>query len=177
MGFRVDGVNGACHHAYDSPEVICFRDVADDAHASYWYEWQGISQDISVEQFFEEVEKCGLSREKLSARTFENGGGIVIDWGLRHQFWIPMSVINNGDWDLGYLRTSPADRIESQDVRLKPCPFCGGKAEIMVLQELRLGGDEGFVVWCESCHMNTASINGTYFSSSEDAMELWNRRV
>ena len=67
MGFRVDGVNGACHHAYDSPEVICFRDVADDAHASYWYEWQGISQDISVEQFFEEVEKCGLSREKLSA--------------------------------------------------------------------------------------------------------------
>lgn len=176
MSFRVDGINGICHYAYDKPEVICFRDVADDAHASYWYEWQGISQNISMEQFFEEVEKCGWSAEKLSVRALEDGSGVIIDHGLRHQFWIPMSVINNYDWDLEYLRTSLEDRIESQDIRLKPCPFCGEKAKLMVIQELRIGGDEGFVIQCENCHMNTATINGMYSPNSADVVEAWNQR-
>ena len=74
------------------------------------------------------------------------------------------------------------DRVQhggfgGDSMNLKPCPFCGGKAKIMVVQELRLGGDEGFVIQCEDCYMNTASINGTYSSNSTDAIELWNRRV
>ena len=177
MSFRVEGINGICHHAYDNPEVICFRDVADDALASYWYEWQGISQSISMEQFFVEVGKCRLSAEKLSVRVLEDESGIIIDYGLRHQFWIQKSVIDNNDWDLEYLRTSLGDRLDNQDIELKPCPFCGGKAKIMAVQELRLGGDEGFVIQCEDCYMNTASINGTYSSNSTDVIELWNRRV
>lgn len=138
MSFRVNGINGICHHAYDNPDVICFRDVVDDAHVSYWYEWQGINQDISMREFFEEVKKCNLSPDKLSIRAYEDGNGVIIDY--------------------------------------KPCPFCGGKAKIMVVQELRIGGDEGYVIQCENCYMNTASINGTYSFSSEDAIELWNRR-
>lgn len=177
MSFRVDGINGICHHAYDNPDVICFRDVVDDAHVSYWYEWQGISQDISMAEFFKEVEKCNLSPEKLSIRAYEDGSGVIIDCGLRHQFWIPKRVIDNNEWDLEYLRTSLDDRLDNKDIRLKPCPFCGGKAKVMLAQELRIGGDEGFVIQCEDCHMNTASINGTYFSNSADVIELWNRRV
>jgi len=41
VSFRVEGINGICHHAYDNPEVICFRDGSDDAHASYWINGKG----------------------------------------------------------------------------------------------------------------------------------------
>ena len=124
-----------------------------------------------------EVGECGLSTEKLSVRAFEDESGIIIDYGLRHQFWVPKIVIDNNDWDLEYLCTSLGDRLDNQDIELKPCPFCGRKAKIMVVQELRLGGDEGFVIQCKDCYMNTASINGTYSSNSTDVIELWNRRV
>lgn len=50
---------------------------------------------------------------------------------------------------------------------LKPCPFCGGEAEIHPY------GGGGYDVWCEgSCG---AEING--FRTEAEAVEAWNRRV
>ncbi len=65
---------------------------------------------------------------------------------LRHQFWIPMKVIENNEWDLEYLKTPLEDRVDKRSGELNPCPFCGGDARIMVVQEHRIGGDEGFVI-------------------------------
>lgn len=59
MGYTITGVNGICHDG--DPDVICFRDVVNDSVVSPWYEWQGISQNISMNDFLQEVEGCNLS--------------------------------------------------------------------------------------------------------------------
>lgn len=47
---------------------------------------------------------------------------------------------------------------------LKPCPFCGGKAELC--------GDNYFWVSCTSCYTDTYGSH-----DKEDVIERWNRRV
>jgi Lar family restriction alleviation protein len=49
---------------------------------------------------------------------------------------------------------------------LKPCPFCGGEAEVSSI----IGG--GSAVMCKDCEIKTSYI----FSSKESAIEFWNRR-
>lgn len=176
MSYRVD--NTIIHDEWE-PDCICFRDVANDLIASPWCEWQGISQELTLEEFMQAVERCNLSRDKLVLRAFEDGGGIVLDYGLRHRFWIPQKVC--AGWDLSKLRTDLTDRLKEElrngTIKLKPCPFCGSEAEIFALAEHRYGGDEGFVIQCTGCHMNTASINGTYNAYKSDIIDLWNKRV
>lgn len=173
MSFKLDKVIGTCHHSLEKPDCICFRDVVDDCHVSPWYEWVDLKNrgNISMKEFIEAVKDCNLSPEKLVLRAYEDGNGIVLDYGSRKQFWIP----NTEGWDLEYLRNPIDSRVKDTE-QLKPCPFCGGKAKIFVCQELRFGGDEGFVIQCTNCYMNTASINGTYSPCSEDIIKLWNRR-
>lgn len=50
--------------------------------------------------------------------------------------------------------------------KLKPCPFCGGKAKLM---------DMGFPHWvyCEDCG---AKLHGRTFCEN-DSIDLWNRRA
>ena len=48
---------------------------------------------------------------------------------------------------------------------LKPCPFCGGKANAFICGRI-------FVVECESCG---TSSDG--FDSKKEAVEAWNRRA
>lgn len=55
--------------------------------------------------------------------------------------------------------------IEERKMKLKPCPFCNGKAEVA---ELKFGSN---VVYCESCG---ARITAIYRS---DAITAWNARV
>ncbi len=63
---------------------------------------------------------------------------------------------------------------------IKECPFCGGKAE---LAEARTNySSESYSVICTDCNVgifspkkNAKSFNG--FSSAEDAIEAWNRRL
>lgn len=50
--------------------------------------------------------------------------------------------------------------------KLKPCPFCGGEAEI--LQTV----GHTFYAWCSDCDTST----GHYFTE-EDAATMWNHRV
>ena len=74
------------------------------------------------------------------------------------------------------------------ELKLKPCPFCGGDAEIVFSgQQYTYGYWKGFIV--AKCQMCGAASKGVYYSG--DAIELplkdtiegertakaWNRRV
>lgn len=60
---------------------------------------------------------------------------------------------------------------------LKPCPFCGGKAQLLVLQE------SGVCVACKFCGNRTALARDFGFSQRDGdtavsrSIERWNRRV
>jgi Lar family restriction alleviation protein len=77
-----------------------------------------------------------------------------------------------GDIILGFVvdrvielvKAQPAEEEVKRVTELKPCPFCGGDAEIC--------GDEYFWVTCTSCGVET---NGSH--DEEEAVERWNRRV
>lgn len=60
---------------------------------------------------------------------------------------------------------------------LKPCPFCGGKAQLFVLKE------SGVCVVCKSCGNRTNLASDFDFSKTDEmtavgrSIERWNRRV
>ncbi|MCI8372457.1 MAG: hypothetical protein HFI75_08680 [Lachnospiraceae bacterium] len=88
---------------YDSPEVICHRHVLNDAVCSPWYEWAGISKCISAEEFIKEIEKCNMDPKNLGANAYPDDDGIIIDYGLWIQFWIPNTAWKNQGRDLKYI--------------------------------------------------------------------------
>lgn len=51
---------------------------------------------------------------------------------------------------------------------LKPCPFCGGEAEIMVDE---LAGK--YLPYCETCD----GMIERWFNTEEEAAAAWNRRA
>lgn len=56
------------------------------------------------------------------------------------------------------------------EIKLKPCPFCGGKAA--------LKGDFFSLVKCEECGAETRKVEiSKKYSSDEKAVEAWNRRT
>lgn len=58
--------------------------------------------------------------------------------------------------------------------QLKPCPFCGGEAELC---STRLSEDcMGAYVACTSCHTQTDMMEDAY-APFEDAVSAWNRRT
>lgn len=52
------------------------------------------------------------------------------------------------------------------NIKLKPCPFCGGKAKINKIEQGRL-----YEVECQYCYANV------YDDTVEGAVEYWNRRT
>lgn len=55
--------------------------------------------------------------------------------------------------------------------KLKPCPFCGGRAIRFTLQdEINFGGD---VIGCEDCD----ACSRVVFGEKDGLIEAWNRRV
>ena len=54
-------------------------------------------------------------------------------------------------------------------IKLKPCQFCGGKAE--VLNDYS-GCFEGYYAWCENCRSSSA-----IYDDKTDAIEAWNMRT
>ncbi|WP_418489901.1 Lar family restriction alleviation protein [Eisenbergiella porci] len=167
-----EAYNTQCYEPHEEPECICWRDVTNDLVVSPWYAWQGIRQNPTMQEFFDNIKNCSMNPENLVLRTYENGNGIVLDYGLRKQFWIP----NPSGWDLEYLRTPIAERDKEQ-VKIKPCPFCGGNAELIVMQEFRFRGDEGWIIKCTKCGANTATGNGLYSAWRDDVIKWWNRRA
>ena len=51
-------------------------------------------------------------------------------------------------------------------IELKPCPFCGGEAKM-----IKIGGATYFIQ-CNECHSTSGA-----FSTSEEAVEAWNKRA
>lgn len=58
-------------------------------------------------------------------------------------------------------------------VELKPCPFCGGVAELYehktFINPLALSG---FYIKCQGCKVTTA-----YYKTAKEAIKKWNRRA
>lgn len=77
------------------------------------------------------------------------------------------------------------------EIKLKPCPFCGGKAIYKIISNNSTHHcvGFGFKVECEDCGMNLPGRYDMSFSLTEDgelnvlldkrpiAAEKWNRRV
>ena len=58
---------------------------------------------------------------------------------------------------------------------LKPCPFCGGKAELHHKYELFIGYS---YICCTKCGVKTEEVPMSYRDSSDEkATEAWNRRA
>ena len=55
-------------------------------------------------------------------------------------------------------------------IKLKPCPFCGGKAEIRRDSET----ETFFVVICTNC---PATVSRSWFSKKQEAINAWNMRT
>lgn len=57
---------------------------------------------------------------------------------------------------------------------LKPCPFCGGEAE---LEHIRISHSDYSRIRCVKCIAKTELIIKSFtYSSDERAAEAWNRR-
>ena len=67
----------------------------------------------------------------------------------------------------------PAEPIDDSD-RLKPCPFCGGAAEIEIATE---AGDCAYVVCCQTCMASSKLIYALMDDVSPLLLEAWNRRT
>ena len=59
--------------------------------------------------------------------------------------------------------------------KLKPCPFCGGKAEKIAVEEPSNVG--GYVVQCSSCEASTRVWFPIKDSVDRILREAWNRRA
>lgn len=55
---------------------------------------------------------------------------------------------------------------QAHTVKIKPCPFCGGKADVDV------GNYGGLVCYCKKCFSQGKQCN-----TKEEAIEWWNRRA
>ncbi len=60
----------------------------------------------------------------------------------------------------------------NDEIELKPCPFCGGKAE-MVVQQLADGTPTHYGVCCDSCYQGT----WIWHKTEAEAAAMWNRRT
>lgn len=63
------------------------------------------------------------------------------------------------------------------ELKLRNCPFCGGKAKLRITSEICHGFDggqvkiDGWKVACQNCGIETSLEN------RETAVEKWNRRA
>lgn len=66
------------------------------------------------------------------------------------------------------------------DRELKPCPFCGGKAEYQERNEIHSFFSDkiyAFVI-CKSCNNRTAGYYmSTKYCAYDEAADAWNRRA
>lgn len=60
------------------------------------------------------------------------------------------------------------------EIKLKPCPFCGGEAEIK--RYVGFGFEQAYVE-CANCETRTKMIDPSLkYCANDKAAELWNKR-
>ena len=72
--------------------------------------------------------------------------------------------MNNDKREINFAATEKGGLTMAE---LKPCPFCGGEAELFTY------GDGKFLPKCSVCW----GMIEEWFSSEEEAAEAWNRRA
>lgn len=97
--------NTKSYGAYDSPEVICYRNVANDVVCSEWFVWEGIAKEVSAEDFIQEIKNRNMNPENLGISAYSDDKGIIIDYGLRLQFWIPNTSWKDCERDVEYIKS------------------------------------------------------------------------
>lgn len=61
---------------------------------------------------------------------------------------------------------------------LKPCPFCGGAAELIKREYTMIGHKEQAYVRCKNCGTMSDFFNENIsYCANEKAVEAWNRRA
>lgn len=65
--------------------------------------------------------------------------------------------------------------MKDKETELLPCPFCGGKAKLIICRQ----SFEPFVmVRCENCDTNTKKIvQSVDYCATDEAVKLWNQRA
>ena len=72
-------------------------------------------------------------------------------------------------------RWQDGEERKSRMAELKPCPFCGGRAEI---SQGRYDGKDTSYVMCKECMaQGEFFIVSTKYASDEKAIKAWNRRA
>lgn len=62
-----------------------------------------------------------------------------------------------------------------ENIKLKPCPFCGSKATLIVDSRLF---EPYALVRCENCSAETKKmIQGVKYCAADEAVKIWNRRA
>lgn len=64
----------------------------------------------------------------------------------------------------------------SSHIKLKPCPFCGGEAQLLMVGK-RPNGDEEWYVSCSSEDCSLYPHSTVPYVSAEIAAKAWNRRA
>lgn len=63
-----------------------------------------------------------------------------------------------------------ADYMKEKEIKLKPCPFCGGRAEFVTLDRYLYR----HVVQCTKCE---AITGGSAYENDEYNAGIWNKRI
>lgn len=58
------------------------------------------------------------------------------------------------------------------DEKLRPCPFCGGEAEISHVRDICRDPQDWYWGKCHSCH-----ISGSHYPTEAEAIAAWNTRA
>lgn len=62
-----------------------------------------------------------------------------------------------------------------KDIKLKPCPFCGGKAKLIINMQ---SFEPYAMVRCENCSAKTKNVmQSVDYCAVDEAVKLWNQRM